>query len=157
MAVERPGQEAAGGFQLLGAGTADERSAAKDGPPPRRRWSVLAVLVALGAGFGLGAAVQAVGAESEPRVVQRLVRASPQCMQALNEADRSLVIAGNMRRHLDEHTRIMNDLFRKRIGAAEALNSGMPSLIDGARESARLDSAMAAYRARMRSCDRGTP
>ncbi|HKE99877.1 MAG TPA: hypothetical protein VKG45_13195 [Actinomycetes bacterium] len=138
----------------------DEPAAAT--PPARRRrlLAALAILVALGVGFGLGAAVQSVGAEparSEPQVVQRLVRASPQCMEALDRADRALAVATRVQHHLGEHTKVMNDLFREKLSPEAALNYGMPSLISGARDSARLDSAMSSYRAEVRACDRGTP
>jgi hypothetical protein len=53
---------------------------------------------------------------------------------------------------LAAHTEVMNDLLAGRISAHDALTMGLPSLVTGARWSARFDEAYADYRAVVHRC-----
>jgi hypothetical protein len=134
-------------------------------PRPRRRWlwSALVLLVVLAAGFALGTGVaagqdneRAPAPEQPVRVVQRLVRPSPACTNAVDQADKSLALAVKVQKALADHTLYMDQMLRGTISPRDALAKGMPSLVAGAHESANFDKALAAYRAVVQECDLGT-
>jgi hypothetical protein len=130
---------------------------AHTGDPPRR-WPLLAVLltaVALLAGIGIGLALRPTGraaaapSADEPTtttVAPAAAAASAECHQAVEQANRSLAIAVNVETNLAEHTEYMDQLLHGQISGHEALVKGMPSLIAGAKESAKFDTALADYR-----------
>ena len=83
--------------------------------------------------------------------------ASPQCKTAVDRANQSLAHAVQVKRNLAEHTRIMNDLLHGKIDSDTALKLGTPSLISGAAESSKFDSALADYKQVVNQCQLRAP
>ena len=83
--------------------------------------------------------------------------ASPQCKTAVDRANQSLAHAVQVKRNLAEHTRIMNDLLHGKIDGDTALKLGTPSLISGAAESSKFDSALADYKQVVNQCQLRAP
>jgi hypothetical protein len=74
------------------------------------------------------------------------------CRAAVEKANLSLAQAREVERALAEHTKVMNELLAGKITPQDALNMGMPSLIHGARYSAKFDEAYADYRSVVKTC-----
>lgn len=83
--------------------------------------------------------------------------ASPQCKTAVDRANKSLTHAVRVKRDLAEHTKIINDLLHGRIDGDTALKLGTPSLISGAAESSKFDSALADYKQVVNQCELRAP
>ena len=81
---------------------------------------------------------------------------TPTCRAAVQQANRSLAVASKVQSNLDEHISVMQDLLHGRITSAEAYQRGLPSLVNGAKESARFDVVLADYRNLVRRCQLDT-
>jgi hypothetical protein len=130
-------------------------------PPaePRRRsawpWllvTLLLMVASLAGGIAIGSRDQAGSGTEAPLAgatassVAARPAASPECVEAVERANRSMSYAVKVSGALREHTKIMNDLLNGRISADAALRTGTPSLIAGSAEAARFDVALADYR-----------
>jgi hypothetical protein len=138
-------------------------------PVQRRRpawpWMLLTLLlmaVSLAGGIAIGAGRtgeqgtgQFAGVTASSAAAVRT--ATPECVEAVEAANRSIGHALKVETALREHTQIMNDLLDGRIDGATALRTGTPSLIIGSGESANFDLALADYKQVVDQCQLRTP
>jgi hypothetical protein len=145
-----------------------ERSAvAPPRPPPvkeRRRpgwhWMLLTLLlmaVSLAGGVAIGAGrAGEPGSEVAGVTITTSaavgVAATPECVEAVQAANKSIGHAIKIEGALREHTRIVNALLDGRIDVGAARETVTPSLITGSGESAKFDLALADYRRVVDSC-----
>jgi hypothetical protein len=83
--------------------------------------------------------------------------ASPECAEAVVQANRTLSHAVRVSGALREHTEAMNKLLNGELGSKEAVQAGTPSLITGSAESAKFDVALADYRKVVDHCQLRAP
>ncbi len=122
------------------------------GRPGRRSviLPALAVVVAMAAGLALGLAIRSdrasAAADARSGATTTRPAASPECVAAVRRADASLAKAVQVQKALAEHTEYMNLLLEGKITPRDALTKGMPSIVQGASQSAQFDVALADYR-----------
>jgi hypothetical protein len=78
--------------------------------------------------------------------------ASAACKTAVDRANTMLAIAVALQRELAEYRSIMRDRSNRELSGREVVKRALPGLGDGARESARLDQALSAYRQVVDQC-----
>jgi hypothetical protein len=83
--------------------------------------------------------------------------ASPACKTAVDRANAMLTIVVRLRRELAEYGRIMADPSTRALSGGQLIDKSAPALRSGAREAARLDQALAAYRQVVDRCQLRTP
>jgi hypothetical protein len=145
-------------------------SAAQPSPAPEsrpsRRWLLvtgLLVVLALVGGVFVGAvawsddrpAGAAAGQGSNPTTAAPV--ASPACKTAVDRANAMLTIVVKLRRELAEYGRIMADPSTRALSGGQLVDQSAPALRSGAREAARLDQALAAYRQVVDRCQLQAP
>ena len=127
-------------------------------PRPPRFWLVTGVLVvvALVAGVAVGAVVWS---DDRPATVEAGANptpaapvASPACKTAVDRANAMLTIVVKLRRELAEYGRVMADPSTRALSGGQLVDKSAPALRSGAREAARLDQALAAYRQVVDQC-----
>jgi hypothetical protein len=129
--------------------------------PPSRPWLVLTgLLVALALVGGVLVGAVAWSDDRAPRPAASgtapgaqgtstslvMAAATPECKEAVDQANRSLAAAVKLRTALAEHIKITDDLLDGRINRATAIKRRIPSMATGEIQSARFDSALADYR-----------
>jgi hypothetical protein len=83
--------------------------------------------------------------------------ASPECVEAVERANRTMSHAVLVSGALREHTEAMNRLRDGKLDPAAAVRAGIPSLIAGSAEAAKFDVALADYRKVVDRCQLQTP
>jgi hypothetical protein len=83
--------------------------------------------------------------------------ASPACKTAVDRANAMLTIVVKLRRELAEYGRIMADPSSRALSGGQLIDKNAPVLRSGAREAARLDQALAAYRQVVDRCQLQAP
>jgi hypothetical protein len=83
--------------------------------------------------------------------------ASPACKTAVDRANAMLTIVVKLRRELAEYDRIMADPSTRALSGGQLVDQSAPALRSGAREAARLDQALAAYRQVVDQCQLQAP
>jgi hypothetical protein len=83
--------------------------------------------------------------------------ASPACKTAVDRANAMLTIVVKLRRELAEYGRIMADPSTRALSGGQLVDQSAPALRSGAREAARLDQALAAYRQVVDRCQLQAP
>ena len=83
--------------------------------------------------------------------------ASPECVEAVERANRTISHAVLVSAALREHTEAMNKLRDGTPDPEAAVKAGTPSLIAGSAESAKFDVALADYRKVVDRCQLQTP
>jgi hypothetical protein len=83
--------------------------------------------------------------------------ASPACKTAVDRANAMLTIVVQLRRELAEYGRIMADPSTRALSGGQLVDQSAPALRSGAREAARLDQALAAYRQVVDRCQLQAP
>jgi hypothetical protein len=78
--------------------------------------------------------------------------ASVACKTAVDRANTMLATAVALQRELAEYRTIMRDPSNRELSGLEVVEKALPGLGDGARESARLDQALSAYRQVVDQC-----
>jgi len=151
-------------------------------PRPPRFWLVTGVLVvvALVAGVAVGAVVwsddRPAAVEAGPGGASSPTRgptattarqganptpaapvASPACKTAVDRANAMLTIVVKLRRELAEYGRVMADPSTRALSGGQLVDKSAPALRSGAREAARLDQALAAYRQVVDQCQLQAP
>jgi hypothetical protein len=81
-----------------------------------------------------------------------LAAATPECKEAVDQANKGLASAVKLRAALAEHIKITDDLLNGRIDRAKALKARIPSMATGEIQSARFDAALADYRKVVDKC-----
>jgi hypothetical protein len=152
---------------------------APEGRRPSRFWLLLTgvlVVVALVTGLAVGAVAWsddrpagAGGALSRTQgpattrpgsnatTAALVASASPACKTAVDRANAMLAIVVKLRRELAEYGRIMGDPSTRALSGGEVVDKSAPALRSGAREAARLDQALAAYRQVVDQCQLQVP
>ena len=132
-------------------------SAAQSSPAPEsrpsRRWLLLTgllVVLALVGGVFVGAAASS--ATQSPETTSAVPVASLACKTAVDRANAMLAIVVKLRRELAEYGRVMTDPSSRELSGRELVDKSAPALGSGAREAARLDQALAAYRQVVDQC-----
>jgi hypothetical protein len=143
--------------------TSAQPSPAPAGRWPSRLWLLVTgvlVVVALVTGLGVGAVAwsddRPAGAETGARQGSNTTRAgpvaSPACKTAVDRANAMLAIVVGLRRQLAEYDRIMGAPSSRALSGGQLVDKTGPVLRSGAREAARLDQALAAYRQVVDQC-----
>jgi hypothetical protein len=83
--------------------------------------------------------------------------ASLACKTAVDRANAMLAIVVKLRRELAEYGRIMADPSTRALSGGQLIDKSAPALRSGAREAARLDQALAAYRQVVDQCQLQAP
>ena len=83
--------------------------------------------------------------------------ASPACKTAVDRANAMLTIVVTLRRELAEYDRIMADPSTRALSGGQLVDQSAPALRSGAREAAKLDQALAAYRQVVDQCQLQAP
>jgi hypothetical protein len=83
--------------------------------------------------------------------------ASLACKTAVDRANAMLAIVVGLRRELAEYGRIMADPSTRALSGGQLIDKSAPALRSGAREVARLDQALAAYRQVVDQCQLQAP
>jgi hypothetical protein len=149
---------------------------APEGRRPSRFWVLVTgvlLVVALVGGVAVGAVVWsdnrpaiveagAGGASSPTQSPTTAARqgapvASPACKTAVDRANAMLTIVVQLRRELAEYGRIMADPSTRALSGGQLVDQSAPALRSGAREAARLDQALAAYRQVVDRCQLQAP
>jgi hypothetical protein len=86
-----------------------------------------------------------------------LAAATPECKEAVNQANKGLASAVKLRAALAEHIKVTDDLLKGRINRATALRARIPSMATGEIQSAKLDAALAEYRKVVDKCHLRAP
>jgi hypothetical protein len=81
-----------------------------------------------------------------------MAAATPECKEAVDQANRSLAAAVKLRTALAEHIKVTDDLLDGKIDRATAVKARIPSMATGELQSARFDSALADYRKVVDKC-----
>jgi hypothetical protein len=159
------------------SGLQQQREQTKDAPAqpppapgwrqPSRLWLLLTgvlVVLALVVGLAVGAAVwsddRPAGAEagaSGSDTAAAAPVASPACKTAVDRANAMLTIVVKLRRELAEYGRVMADPSTRALSGGQLVDKSAPALRSGAREAARLDQALAAYRQVVDQCQLQAP
>jgi hypothetical protein len=108
------------------------------------------------AGAG-GASSPTQGPTTAARQGSNTTTASPACKTAVDRANAMLTIAVKLRRELAEYGRIMADPSTRALSGGQLVDQSAPALRSGAREAARLDQALAAYRQVVDRCQLQAP
>ena len=134
---------------------------------PAWPWLLLTLVlmaVSLAGGVAIGANRDAVGnparysrAAATTASSAPYPTASPECAEAVVQANRTLSHAVRVSGALREHTEAMNKLLNGELGSKEAVQAGTPSLIAGSAESAKFDVALADYRKVVDRCQLRAP
>ncbi len=150
---------------------------APEGRRPSRFWLLVTgvlVVVALVGGGAVGAVAWSddgpagAGGASSPTQGPATARpgsnttaavplASPACKTAVDRANAVLAIVVKLRRELAEYGRVMADPSTRALSGGQLVDKSAPALRSGAREAARLDQALAAYRQVVDQCDLHAP
>jgi hypothetical protein len=83
--------------------------------------------------------------------------ATPACKTAVDRANAMLAIVVKLRRELAEYGRVMADPSTRALSGGQLVDKSAPALRSGAREAARLDQALAAYRQVVDRCQLQAP
>jgi hypothetical protein len=83
--------------------------------------------------------------------------ASPTCKTAVDRANAMLASVVTLQRELAEYNRIMADPSTRALSGAQLVDQSAPALRSGAREAAKLDQALAAYRQVVDQCQLQAP
>jgi hypothetical protein len=83
--------------------------------------------------------------------------ASLACKTAVDRANAMLAIVVKLRRELAEYGRVMADPSTRALSGGQLVDKSAPALRSGAREAARLDQALAAYREVVDQCQLQAP
>ena len=129
-------------------------------PWPRTLLTLLLMVVALAGGMAIGAnraSEQGAGAVATTAAATAGAAATPECVQAVEAADKSIGHALEIESALREHTVVMNALLDGKIDRETALATGTASLIAGSGESAKFDLALADYKKVVDSCKLRVP
>jgi hypothetical protein len=131
---------------------------------PSRFWLLVTgvlVVVALVGGVAVGASSPTQGPTTAARQGPNTTTAAPvaslACKTAVDRANAMLAIVVGLRRELAEYGRIMADPSTRALSGGQLIDKSAPALRSGAREVARLDQALAAYRQVVDQCQLQAP
>ena len=96
-------------------------------------------------------------ARQGPNTTTAAPAASLACKTAVDRANAMLASVVTLRRELAEYDRIMADPSTRALSGAQLVDQSAPALRSGAREAARLDQALAAYRQVVDQCQLKAP